>query len=251
MGTYPKDVVMTLSVREIAEMYVSSDVTEQAVNFCSAGLLDQKNPPWMQKAVFNEPMPAADAHELVKRVWIKKFRLAETLAKSRTTDGLHQAVIVTVPKGNNELEVLLTAPFLTEDNKYVPFVWHGIFLTPHVEYAGDSDFLLLDPVLAPGKELAMCAVPVVLYVDPTQYQVCASLDPECVRAVELLQAEIGRSTCESLPMFGHIAPRCIGETDFEVVTGTPLGDESDLRHALRTLYKLFSDELWLIAKSKL
>jgi len=118
-------------------------------------------------------------------------------------------------------------------------IWHGWWVSPDVRYAGFWDFLLQeeDGPFAPTCGMVQIWNPARLYLDAgiNAYPV-GRLSEARMQAVEALVLEylLGDPKMpRSRP--GLCALRAVGD-GFAAVTGTPLGQENDPRHAYQRIY---------------
>lgn len=130
------------------------------------------------------------------------------------------------------LAVLLDAPTSLDA------VWFGWLVTTETDYAGLDDVLLgpEDEPCDPLARMIQTGNRVRIYL-PSASRVLAQLQPERLAAVRALASERATpraSTADSVPP-GRVVARSVGS--HTILTGPPLGDDHDPRHAYRQLYR--------------
>ena len=120
--------------------------------------------------------------------------------------------------------------------------WLGWLVAQEADYAGDRDLVLeeSDGPCAPEAALVQCWNPVELFVDGSA-AVLAILTPARMLAVMTLASGGADATAAVLPRPGRLGARDLDGA--VVVTGTPLADEADPRHAYRQLYGELANEI--------
>lgn len=183
------------------------------------------------------PLPAALA-ELVRR------RVAANAAwqdeRIPAPGQIVEARRIVTPHGepcdgymNAPLYVLLDAPAETEA------LWHGWLVSGEADYAGWWDFVLQeeDGPFDPEAGMVQLWNPVRLYL-PMACRVVARLSPARLAALRSLAADYvaGSAAPPDVPVWpGRVAARATSD-GLTVVTGSPLGDEDDPRHAYQHVY---------------
>lgn len=120
--------------------------------------------------------------------------------------------------------------------------WLGWLVAQEADYAGDRDLVLeeSDGPCAPEAALVQCWNPVELFVDGSE-AVLAILTPARMLAVMTLACGGADEAAGVLPRPGRLGARDLDGA--VVVTGTPLADEDDPRHAYRRLYGELANEI--------
>jgi hypothetical protein len=124
------------------------------------------------------------------------------------------------------------------DEQTGPDKWSGWIVTPDTDYAAYWDVLLdhRDDPFDPEAGMIQVWNPITVQV-AVGAKVLAQLTPERLAAVRLMASEYvsPKRYVDERANPGHVAPRSLANGDV-VVTGTPLGDSTDLRRVYQSYY---------------
>jgi hypothetical protein len=189
-------------------------------------------------AVAARPPPAMPAHLLDL---IRRRVAAHSLAASPIpVPGQIVRVEAIVTPRPGQLDAVLMAPLhvLLDAPAEAEVIWHGWLVTGETDYAGWWDFVLQEQDAPFDPEAAMVQLwnPVRLYL-PQAARVVGRLSPARLQAVRALAGDFATSEPPSdiAPWPGRVANR-ITHGGLQVVTGSPLGGEDDLRHRYQQIY---------------
>lgn len=139
-----------------------------------------------------------------------------------------------------QLDAVLMAPLyvLLDAPAESPELWHGWLAAGETDYAGWWDFVLQeqDAPFDPEASVIQLWNPVRLYM-PMAGPVVGCLTPARLQAVRSLAADfvVGDISTAVAPWPGRVAKRTTNR-GLPVVTGSPLGDNHDLRHQYQKIY---------------
>lgn len=189
-------------------------------------------------AVLEQPPPSVPHHilELIRRRTDSQ-PLASTPIPASGQIVLVEKIVTPRP---GQMDAVLMAPLhvMLDAPAEAPAVWHGWLMSAETDYAGWWDFVLQEEDAPFDPEAAMVQIwnPVRIYL-PMAKHVVGILSPARLQSVRALAAEFvtGDVPADLAPWPGRVAQRTtLG--NMRVMTGSPLGNEADLRHRYQQVY---------------
>ena len=154
-----------------------------------------------------------------------------------------------IPSGPLDWDLARPLAVLLSEPAEHPSVWYGWLMSPETDYASYWDLLLEEGDAPVDPSVAMVQVynPVHIYC-PAASRALGQLAPPRLAAVRTLAADFLLGDTTSLPETdpGMLLQRTTSEGHL-IVTGTPLGDEQDPRHAYQELYIAVADYIRAMA----
>ena len=157
------------------------------------------------------------------------------------------------PSGPLDWDLARPLAVLLSEPAEHPSVWYGWLMSPETDYACYWDLLLEEEDAPVDPSVAMVQVynPVHIYC-PAASRALGQLSPTRLAAARTLAADFLIGQPADLPAAdpGALLLRSTSEGHL-ILTGTPLGDEQDPRHAYQELYIVVADYIRAMARQAL
>ncbi len=185
--------------------------------------------------------PLPQPPDFIKALIAEKVAARSTYSELTPTPGLIVQTDRLFQPDGKIVDLVFASPFamLLDRQDESQRCWHGWLVAPDLQYASYWDFVLqeVDAPFDPVCALVQLWNPVQIHL-PKNFTsaVLGRLNPERLQALRAMAVEYVQGGADKpSPRPGHIAMRSTYQ-GYQVVTGTPLGDENDPRYAYQLDY---------------